>query len=180
MLNAQTRYGRTNKKMISLTDEGRAQLQQYADVHGMTFSAAIETLALMGMEADLAKLLVPLLRDVVNKAIQRNFNRLAKLSLIGAAEAAMAHDLASLLMMQFTRSIAIMNPDDFESQMQISYEPEDLLDARIRRTHREICKVARNRQQRVLKTSLQALVEQLSLPVDEAIAAETDEEVNDE
>ena len=167
MLNTQTRYGRTNKKMISLTDEGRAQIQQFADTHGMSFSATIETLALIGMKADLANLLVPLLREVVNKAIQRNFNRMAKLSLIGAAEAAMAHDLAALLLMQSIRREAYAYPDDFETRMLVSYEPEDLLDARIRQMYGEARQVARTRQQRVLKTSLADLVERLSKSVDE-------------
>jgi hypothetical protein len=49
------------KNMISLSDHGRAQIQAFADAHNMTFSAAIESLALIGMNADLTALLVPLL-----------------------------------------------------------------------------------------------------------------------
>ena len=94
----QQRYGHTAKKMISLTHEGRETIQQFADAHGMNFSATIESLALIGMKADLTDLLIPLLREVVDKAMQRNFNRIAKLSLIAAAEAAMTHDIATMLL----------------------------------------------------------------------------------
>ncbi len=68
--------------MITLTKTGREQIQQFADAHGMKFSATIETLALIGMKADLTALLIPLLRKVVDKVMQRNFNRIAKLSQI--------------------------------------------------------------------------------------------------
>jgi hypothetical protein len=162
MLNTHKRYGRTNKKMISLTDDGREQIQRFAEAHGMSFSAAIESLALTGMNADLTHLLVPLLREVVNKALQRNFNRIAKLSLIGAAEGAMAHELASMLLMQFIRREAHEHADDFEMRLLVSYEPEDILDARIRHAFRDARKVARNRQQRALKTHLAELVTRLS------------------
>jgi len=106
MLNTQKRYGHTAKKMITLTHEGRQQIQQFADAHDMNFSATIETLALIGMKADLTDLLIPLLREIVSKAIQRNFNRIAKLSLLGAAEAAMAHDLITMILLQLVRQQA--------------------------------------------------------------------------
>jgi len=171
MLNTHKRYGRTNKKMISLTDDGREQIQRFADAHSMSFSAAIETLALIGMNADLTHLLVPLLREVVNKALQGNFNRIAKLSLIGAAESAMAHELASMLLMQLIRREAHDHADDFEMRLLVSYEPEDILDARIRQAFSDARKVARNRQRRVLKTGLAELVTRLS-ELDEATAEE--------
>jgi hypothetical protein len=77
MLDTQQRYGHTAKKMITLTHEGRAQIQKFAEAHGMNFSATIESLALIGMKADLTDLLIPLLREVVDKAMQRNFNRIS-------------------------------------------------------------------------------------------------------
>lgn len=162
MFDAQPRYGRTGKKMITLTHTGREQIQRFADAHGMNFSATIESLALIGMEADVTALLVPLLQEVVDKALQRNFNRLAKLSLLAAAEAAMAHDLATMLLLQFIRREAYVHPTDFEKRMLVSYEPEDLLDARIRQMYNQARQVARTRQQRVLKKPLAGLVAQLA------------------
>jgi len=163
----QRRYGNTRKKMISLTHEGREQIQRFADVQEMNFSATIETLALIGMKSDLAKTLIPLLREVVDKAIQRNFNRIAKLSLIGAAEATMAHELSTMLLLQFIRSEAYAHPEDFEERIPVSHVEEDLLDARIRQMYSEARGVARTRQQRVLKTPLRALIFHLSALADE-------------
>lgn len=162
MLDSQTRYGNTGKKMITLTHEGRKHIQQFADAHGMTFSATIESLALIGMKADITNLLIPLLHEVVDKAIQRNFNRMAKLSLIGAAESVMAHDLATMLLLQFIRLEAYTHPDDFEERMLVSYEGEDSLDARIREMYDEARDIAHSRQQRVLKTPLADLVARLA------------------
>lgn len=178
MLDTQTRYGNTGKKMITLTHEGREQIQLFADAHSMSFSATIESLALIGMKADITDLLIPLLREVVDKAIQRNFNRMAKLSLIGAAEAAMTHDLATILLLQFIRLEAYAHPDDFEERMLVSYEAEDSLDARIRQMYDEARDIARTRQQRVLKTPLADLVARLA-GLDEA-SEDEEEEADDE
>jgi hypothetical protein len=162
MFDTQNRYGNTGKKMITLTHEGREQIQQFADAHGMNFSATIETLALIGMQADLTALLIPLLREVVDKAIQRNFNRIAKLSLIGAAEASMAHDLVTMMLMQLIRLEAYNNPENFEDRLMVSFEPEDLLDGRIRKAYADMRGGARTRQQRILKTPLADLVARLA------------------
>lgn len=162
MINTQNRYGNTGKKMITLTHEGREQIQTYADAHGMSFSATIESLALIGMEADLTKLLIPLLREVVAKALHRNFNRMAKLGLLAAAESAMAHDLAAMLLLQFVRLEAYRQADGFEDRMIISRDPADTVDARILALYEEMREVAGQRQQRLLKTPLRELVTRLA------------------
>jgi hypothetical protein len=162
MINTQNRYGNTGKKMITLTHEGREQIQTYADAHGMNFSATIESLALIGMEADLTKLLIPLLREVVTKALQRNFNRMAKLGLLAAAESAMAHDLAAMLLLQFVRLEAYRQADGFEDRMIVSRDPTDTVDARILALYEEMREVAGQRQQRLLKAPLRELVTRLA------------------
>ena len=158
MKNINPRVGETHKKTITLTDAGREQIQTYADSHNMSFSAAIETLALLGMEADLTVLLVPLLQETVDKALQRNFNRLAKLSLLGAAEAAMAHDLVTIMTLQMVRQEAMTHSESFEQRMLVSYDPTHSLDARIRAVYDDMRRVARERQQRILKRPLRDLV----------------------
>lgn len=178
MFDTQQRYGHTAKKMITLTHEGREQIQTFADAHGMSFSATIETLALIGMKADLTALLIPLLREVVDKAMQRNFNRIAKLSLIGAAEAAMAHDLATMLLLQLIRQEALANPHDFEEVMQVSHDPADDLDARMRALYNEARQLAHARQQRILKTPMADLVARLT-GLDEMPAEAEEEEDNE-
>jgi hypothetical protein len=161
LINAQSRYGKTQRKTVTLTKKGHGQIHAFAQAHEMSFSAAIETLALIGMKADLTTLLVPLLQDVVDKTLQRNFNRLAKLSLLAAAEAAMAHDLSTMLLLQTVRQEAVRHPQDFENRLGVSYAPDDTLDARIRAIYDEMRGLARKRQQRVLKRPLQDIITRL-------------------
>ena len=161
VLNARTRYGKTCRKHVTLTEKGQAQIQTFARSHQMSFSAAVETLALIGMKADLTTLLVPLLQEVVEKTLQRNFNRLAKLHLLAAAEAAMAHDLSTMLLLQTVRQEAVRHPQDFENRLGVSYAAGDALDGRIRAVYDEMRQLARQRQQRLLKGPLRDIVARL-------------------
>ncbi len=124
----------------------------------MSFSAAIETLALIGMKADLSALLTPLINSSVEKGLQRHFNRLAKLSLLAAAEAAMAHDVSTMLLLQTVRQEAVRHPADFEERIPVSHDKKDALDARIRALYNRMRRLARQRQQRLLKRPLTKLL----------------------
>ncbi|MCA9947402.1 MAG: hypothetical protein KC449_28180, partial [Anaerolineales bacterium] len=157
MLNLQDRSGSTRKKTITLTDAGREQIQAFAKKHQMTFSAAIETLALIGMEADLTTLLVPLIHNSVERGMQRQFNRIAKLGLLAAAEAAMAHDLTTMLLLQQIRQEAVNHPQDFEAIMAVGQGDKTTLDGRIRAIYKEMRTVARGRQRTLLKKPLREL-----------------------
>lgn len=161
MINNQTRYGNTRKKNLSLTESGHDQIETYAQAHGLTFSAAIETLALIGMEADLSALLIPLINDSVEKGMQRNFNRMAKVTIMAAAESAMAHDLTTMLLLQIVRQEAVRHPEDFEDRMPVSLDKKETLDARIRALYNQMRRLARQRQRRLLKQPLRDLLTQL-------------------
>ena len=163
MLDTHKRYGNTAKKMITLTHEGREQLQQFADAHNMTFSATIETLALMGMKADLAVVLIPLLQETVQAGLKRHFNRLAKLSITAAAEAAMAHDLTTMLLLQTVRAEAVRYPQDFEDRIPVSFDPNDTLDFRIREIYNQMRQLARKRQQHLLRQPLAELLAEYAI-----------------
>ncbi|MCP5085529.1 MAG: hypothetical protein GY952_01800 [Rhodobacteraceae bacterium] len=145
-----------------MTDDGRTQIQTFADAHKMTFSAAIETLALIGMDADLTVLLIPLINNSVEKGLQRQFNRMAKLTILAAAEAAMAHDLTTMMLLQTVRQEAVQHPQDFEEVMQVNHDLETTVDGRIRAFYQEMRRLAKQRQQRLLKQPLQALISQLT------------------
>ena len=173
MLDTHKRYGNTAKKMITLTHEGREQLQKFADAHDMSFSAAIETLALVGMEADLTVVLVPLLQEAVQSGLKRHFNRLAKLSVTAAVEAAMAHDLTAMLLLQTVREEAMRYPEDFEDRIPVSFAPEDGLDFRIREMYNRMRRVARKRQKRLLRQPIAELLAEY------AAESETDTEGED-
>ena len=157
MLDSQKRYGQTSKKMVSLTHEGRKQIQKFADAHDMSFSAAIETMALIGMKADLTGLLIPLLKEITDKALQRNFNRMAKLGMIAAFEASLAHDLIRMILLQLIRQEAIRFPNDFEDRMVVSYDSGVALDDRIRALYGEMREYASRRSQRIMRTPVTEL-----------------------
>ncbi len=178
MLNVQNRSGTTRKKTITLTDAGREQIHSFAKSHQMTFSAAIETLALIGMEADLTALLIPLIDNSVEKGLQRNFNRLAKLTILAAAESAMAHDLTTMLLLQTVRQEAVRHPDDFEIRIPVSRDRNQQLDTRIREMYNQMRRLARHRQRKLLQQSLRDLLNRLdSKDLD---IVNSDEEATDE
>jgi hypothetical protein len=178
MINKQTRYGNTRKKNLTLTEEGHDQIETYAQAHDLTFSAAIETLALIGMKADLSALLIPLINTSVEKGMTRHFNRMAKLTILAAAEAAMAHDLATMLLLQTVRQEAVQHPDDFETRIPVSPNQEEPLDARIRQMYNRMRQLARQRQRRLLRQSLRDLLARLDS--DTLDIASLDEEGGDE
>jgi hypothetical protein len=124
----------------------------------MSFSAAIETVALIGMKADLTVVLIPLLQEVVQAGLKRNFNRLAKLSLLSAAEASMAHDLTTMLLLQTVRQEAVRHPQDFETRIRVSDDPEVSLDFRIREIYNRMRRLAKKRKKRLLRQPLTELL----------------------
>ncbi|MBK8905462.1 MAG: hypothetical protein IPM53_30040 [Anaerolineaceae bacterium] len=174
MLNVQERSGSTRKKTITLTDAGRAQIHAFAKTHQMTFSAAIETLALIGMEADLTALLIPLIHSSVERGMERQFNRIAKLGLLASAEAAMAHELTTMLLLQQIRQEATDHPQNFEDVMQVGQGDRTTRDGRIRAVYKDMRTVARGRQRALLRKPLRELVHQLQ---GEAVDVISDEEV---
>jgi hypothetical protein len=160
MVTNQNRYGNTRKKNLTLTQVGHDHIETYAESHNMTFSAAIETLALIGMEADLSALLIPLIDNSIEKVCQRHFNRLTKMTLLAAAEASLAHDIATMLLLQIVRQEAVQYPQDFEERLPVSFDPEDQLDFRIREIYNQMRRIARKRQKRLMKKPLQELLAQ--------------------
>lgn len=172
MLNLQERSGSTRKKTITLTDAGREQIQAFAKKHQMTFSAAIETLALIGLEADLTALLIPLIHSSIERGMQRQFNRIAKLGLLAAAEAAMAHDLTTMLLLQQIRQEAVAHPQNFEEIMEVGQGDRATQDGRIRARYKEMRNVARGRQRALLKKPLRELVSQLQGEAVDVVSAE--------
>jgi|GEM_PF-3892233 len=61
----------TSRKSIRLTDDGRSQIQAWADEQGVSFSAAIESLSLLGMGEPAVVAFAPLMVSAVRFEIQR-------------------------------------------------------------------------------------------------------------
>ena len=50
----QARYGRTERKTLTLTTEAIEAIQAYANTHNLYFSVAVESLSLMGLGKEAA------------------------------------------------------------------------------------------------------------------------------
>lgn len=111
------RLSATRPKSITLTDPGREKIQAFADEQGLNFSAAIETLALRGLDDGEMHYLVPALRAVTLQGVRLAFNRMASLLSDIAVEAAAARTMSDAVMLQLIRETAVAYPDDFKDRM---------------------------------------------------------------
>jgi hypothetical protein len=78
------------KKHVSLTQAGAEQIQAWADAQGISFSAAIEGLALIGIDDELTNGLLQLIQASINRTFALNINRFAKLISFAGIEASAA------------------------------------------------------------------------------------------
>ncbi len=86
------------KKTIYLAPESLEAIKGYADRNGLTFSCAIETLALLAVEETFHMGILEWVRAGVRHEIGKQFNRFAKLHAFTAMEAGTAKETASAVM----------------------------------------------------------------------------------
>ena len=146
---------------ISCGDAGREAASTAATDQESSMQQRLNKYTTFRLEADLSALLIPLINSSVEKGMQRNFNRMAKLTMMAAAESAMAHDLTTMLLLQTVRQEAVRYPEDFEARMPVSLDKKETLDARIRALYNQMRRLARQRQRRLLKQPLRDLLTQL-------------------
>jgi hypothetical protein len=84
----------TARKTVWLSDDGRARVQAWADAQGISFSAAIETLARLGLGQAPQEAVAPALVSVVRREVQQQFHRVAALYAATAIEAGVASRLS--------------------------------------------------------------------------------------
>jgi len=126
----------TRPKCITLTEPGRERIKAYAEEQGLNFSAAIETLALRGLEDEGMYYLVPALRAVTLQGVQLALNRLAGLLSDIAVEAAAARTMSDAVMLQLIRTMAVSYPDDFMERMIVPRgAAQTSVDGRVRAFH---------------------------------------------
>lgn len=135
----QDRYGKTEKKTLTLTHEAIDTVQAYADRHGLYFSVAIESLALMGLGQTTAETLPRLITNLLERVLNRQFNRFAKLLSRAAIAAEETNYKADVLLLQTIWREARLDPDHFIENMQVSAAPQDQPDALARQIRDEIC-----------------------------------------
>ena len=132
------RYGKTERKHVTLTAEAVESVQAYADRHGLYFSVAVETLALMGLGNSTAETLPRLVANLLERAINWQFNRFAKLLSLAVISAEEANYKADVLLLQTIWREARLDPDNFLENMQVSADPNDRPDVLARQVRDEL------------------------------------------
>jgi hypothetical protein len=84
----------TTRKHIRLTRDGQEAIQSWADGRGISFSAALESLARIGPGQPIDEALAPALVSVVRVEVQRQMHRLASLLAANAIEAGVSGRLS--------------------------------------------------------------------------------------
>ncbi len=86
----------TGRKQVRLTVQGEEAIREYAESQGISFSSAIESLALMGLgKPELA--MFPLFLSGVRGEIQRQAHRISALMAAAAVESGVAARMAGAL-----------------------------------------------------------------------------------
>ncbi|MGH2535823.1 MAG: hypothetical protein ACRDHL_00340, partial [Candidatus Promineifilaceae bacterium] len=144
----------TYSKHVRLTEFGREKIEAWAQANGLNFSAAIETLALMGLEDERSLYAIPALRAITLQGIRLSFNRLARLLSDIAIEAAVSRTMSEGIMLQLVRELAAESPDDFETLLRVRRDGRSPTDARIRHFHDDLKARVEQEAIRRLKRSL--------------------------
>ncbi|MCL4267269.1 MAG: hypothetical protein KJ069_29090 [Anaerolineae bacterium] len=150
----QDRYGKTEKKTLTLTNEAIESIQAYADRHGLYFSVAIESLALMALGQTTAETLPRLVANLLQRTINWQFNRFARLLAQAVIATEEVNYKADVLVMQTIWREARLDPANFIQKLQVSHEPHVQPDAKARRVKNEICADAHEEAVAQLKKSL--------------------------
>ena len=171
------RYGVTRRTHISITHTAYDQIQAWADKQGISFSAAIESLALIGLGQETAELLPLLISGLMERLLARQFNRFAKLLSLAVLSAEEASVKSDTLLLNLIRQEAQADPTQFVTNMIVSSDPQDLTAVQIRKLRDDMkC----NAQEAALKRLKRALRPDENLvtreDADEADEAEGDDD----
>ncbi len=129
----------TNRKQVRLTVQGEAQIQAWATEQGLTFSAAIEALALKALEEwdEEAQWQLGVLRSFALKTLNAGFDRLARLLLVMVYDVRYCKLMLETITLQIVRQTAELHPRDFDEVIQVSTDRRKSPDAQIRQTYTE-------------------------------------------
>ena len=128
----QARYGRTEKKTLSLTTEAIEAIQAYADTHNLYFSVAVESLSLMGLGKEVADSYPRALSNMVERTLTYQFGRFAKMLSLAVLSAEEANYKADVLLLQMIGHAERLDPEHFMEKLYFSMEPDAQPDAQVR------------------------------------------------
>jgi hypothetical protein len=98
----------TAPKRVWLTHETRAAVQEWADVQGVSFSSALDTLARIGLGQAPGQAVAPMVVSAVRTEMQRQTHRLAALLAATALESGVTARLAGA-------TLRTLRPDQYEA-----------------------------------------------------------------
>lgn len=98
----------TKRICVRLTEDGREAIHEWAEVSGVSFSAALESLARLGLGQSIDEALAPALVSVVRREVQRQMHRLASLLASNAIEAGVSARLSGA-------ALKALRPKDYDA-----------------------------------------------------------------
>ena len=119
------RYGITRRTHISITHPAYEQVHEWAKKHGISFSAAMESLALIGLEQELATQLPLLINSLLERVLMQQFNRFAKLLSLAVLSSEEANVKVDTILLNLIRQEAQVNPSQFIQAMSVSTDPNN-------------------------------------------------------
>ncbi len=128
----------TSRKSIWLSDEARQSIQQWADENGTSFSAAIETLARLGLQEPAATAMAAMIVSTVRHAVVGQMQRFARLSATAAIQSGIAVNLSRAALRLTIQNRAKARPSDFEDSIFMTEEGD-----RAEEAYKRICTAAR-------------------------------------
>ena len=148
------RYGVTRRTHVSVTHVAYDQIQAWADQQGVSFSAAMESLALMGLGQETAELLPLLIRGLMERLLAQQFNRFAKLLSLAALSAEEANNKMDTMLLNLIRQEAAADPARFVTNMSVSSDPQNQTAVQIRKLRDEMRRNAQAASLKRLKRQL--------------------------
>jgi hypothetical protein len=148
------RYGATRRTHISITHRAYDQIQAWADKQGISFSAAVESLALLGLGQETAELLPLLISSLLERLLSRQFNRFAKLLSLAVLSAEEANVKSDTLLLNLIRQEAAADPAHFVTNMTVSSDRQDVTAVQIRQLRDDMKRNAQEAALKRLKRSL--------------------------
>ena len=110
MANRRRMHKVTCPKKVSLTTEGVTLIDQWAQQHDVSFSAAIESLARAGLGLTTTEAFAPVMISTIRRAVDGGSDRLARMLAYAVVEAGMAQRLTAALLCQLA-------PEEAETQI---------------------------------------------------------------
>jgi hypothetical protein len=128
----------TSRKSVWLSDQARQTIQQWADENGTSFSAAIETLARLGMNEPAATAMTAMIVSTVRHAVANQMQRFSRLSATAAIQSGIAVNLSRAALRLTVQNRARARPADFEDSIFMVDDGD-----RAEQAYKRICTAAR-------------------------------------